>query len=367
MFVVGTRPELIKVSPVLLEIKKRGLNHRLVHSEQHYDYNMSGIFFKELGLPDPDNSLNANSTTEFNQIGKGLIQLESILISKPPKIVIVHGDTNTALFSAIATTKLGIPLAHIESGLRSFDMTMPEEINRRVIDSISNYCFAPTKEAIRNLNNEGKKKESMFVGDTLVEIAKKIQKIAKNKSKILSILPIRPNNFILVTAHRKQNIDLKENALNITNALLEFKIPIVFPMHPRTKKNFSNFGILSKLKEKLIITEPLGYFDFITLINNAKLILTDSGGIQQEASVFNTPCVTLRNNTEWLETVESGKNKLVGTKTAEIIESANKILNDQTVYEGMCKSRSPYKIGASKRIVDHLEKVFLESTDIKNV
>ncbi len=358
MFVAGTRPEIIKISPVLLEVIKRGLKYRLIYSNQHYDYNMSKIFFEELELPDPDNFLDLKLGDQFNQIGRGMVQLESILISEPPKVVIVHGDTDTALFSSIAAAKLGIPLVHIESGLRSFDMEMPEEINRRIIDSISNYCFAPTIRALENLKNEGKEQESILVGDTLVEIAKKVIKLANAKSKILSKLSIKSKNYVLVTIHRKQNIDSRKNAMMISDALMGLETKTILPMHPGTKKKFLNYGILKRLKDRVVIIDPLGYTDFLSLLDSSKLILTDSGGVQQEASIFNTPCLTLRKNTEWFETIESGRNKLVGVDSNRIIDSANQILYDENVYNEMLKSNCPYKIGASNRIVNHLEKSF---------
>ncbi len=362
LFVVGTRPELIKIRSVLLEIVRRGWAYRLIHSGQHYDYNMSEIFFEELGLPYPHEFLEIKSRQQGSQTAEGLRKFEALLIDKPPNLVVVHGDTNTTLFGALAAIKQGIPVAHLEAGVRSFDMTMPEEINRRIVDSISTYCFAPTKRAVSNLKNEGKIDNVIFVGDTLVETAKEIRDMALTQSKILTNLKLKSKQFGLVTSHRKENVDSMQNAKQISEALLRLDLPLVYPMHPRTKKNYINFGIFEKLKDQLIISDPIGYFDFITLINHAKLILTDSGGVQQEASIFNIPCLTLRQNTEWVETIETGKNKLVGVETEKIVNVANEILNNSKVYQKMVDAPSPFKKGASKRILDYLEKIFSTGT-----
>ena len=219
LFVVGTRPELIKINSVLLDIIRRGWAYRLIHSGQHYDYNMSEIFFKELGLPRPHEFLEVKSGHQGVQTAEGLRKLEALLIERPPSLVIVVGDTNTTVFGALAAIKQGIPVAHVEAGVRSYDMTMPEEINRRVVDSISSFCFAPTERALTNLKREGRIQEGVYVGDTLIETALQIHDMALERSTILTDLELESKQFGLVTSHRKENVDSAENAQQIAEAL----------------------------------------------------------------------------------------------------------------------------------------------------
>lgn len=360
LFVVGTRPEFIKIRSVLLEVIRQKLPYRLIHTGQHYDYNMSEIFFKELGLPKPDTFLEIGSAHPGSQTGEGLRKLEELVIARRPKAVVVQGDTNTTLFGALAAIKWGIPVAHVEAGVRSFDMTMPEEINRRMVDSISTFCFAPTRRALGNLRHEGRIKESHLAGDTLVETAGRIQEMALSRSSILNHLNLMSKTYIVVTSHRQENVDSPERSRELAKALFELDLPVVYPIHPRSRKMFSRFGILKKLQQKIILTEPLGYFDFITLQSHAKLVMTDSGGVQQEASIFHIPCLTLRQNTEWVETIEAGKNRLVGMDSKRILKEAEDILTHPKVYDRMVRAPSPFKEGAAVRIVKALKQHRIE-------
>lgn len=354
VFVVGTRPEFIKIRSVLLEVIRRRLPYVLAHSGQHYDYNMSAVFFKELGLPKPDVFLEVGSDTQAGQTAEGLRRFEKILLKKNPAAVVVQGDTNTTLVGALAAIKLGIPVAHVEAGVRSFDMTMPEEINRRMVDSVSTFCFAPTRRAMSNLRREGRAAAAYFAGDTLVETAKVIRTIALRRSRILSTMRLRPRSYAVVTSHRKENVDSPERACSLAKALLKLGITVVYPIHPRSRKMFAKHGILRDLEKRVRLTEPLGYFDFLTLLTQAKLALTDSGGVQQEASIFHVPCLTLRQNTEWVETIEAGQNRLVGVKTSCIVQEAARVLTQPGVYQRMVRAPSPFKEGAAVRIVDRL-------------
>lgn len=360
LFVVGTRPEFIKIRSVLLEFIRQKIPYRLIHSGQHYDYNMSEIFFKELGLPKPDIFLEVGSANQGGQTGEGLRKLEAILIARRPAAVIVQGDTNSTLFGALAAIKLGIPVAHIEAGVRSFDMTMPEEINRRMVDSISTFCFAPTRRALENLRQEGRRREAHLAGDTLVETAGRIREMALSRSRILDQLRLEPKTYAVVTSHRKENVDSPERSKELAKSLLALDLPVVYPIHPRSRKMFSQFGLLKKMQEKITITDPLGYFDFLTLQNHAKLVMTDSGGVQQEASIFNIPCLTLRQNTEWLETIEAGKNVLVGMDSKRILKEAGTILTHPDIYNRMVRAPSPFKEGAAVKIVKILSKSRIE-------
>ncbi|OGH56154.1 MAG: UDP-N-acetylglucosamine 2-epimerase [Candidatus Lindowbacteria bacterium RIFCSPLOWO2_12_FULL_62_27] len=354
LFVVGTRPEFIKIRSVLLEIIRRKHRYRLIHSGQHYDYNMSAIFFKELGLPEPDAFLEVGSDGPGGQTGEGLRKTEAVIAEHRPAAVVVQGDTNTTLFGALAAIKCGVPVAHIEAGVRSFDFTMPEEINRRMVDAVATFCFAPTARALGNLTHEGRAEASRLAGDTLVETAGRIRDMALKSSSILAQMNLQPCSYALVTSHRKENVDSPQRASAIAESLLQLDMPVVYPIHPRTRKMFSQFGLLEKLQKRIRIVDPLGYFDFLSLLTQARIALTDSGGVQQEASIFHVPCLTLRNNTEWLETVEAGQNVLVGADTGRIVSEATRILSDAAVYDRMAKAPSPFQEGAAVRIVDAL-------------
>jgi len=312
--IVGARPQFIKLAPLSQRLRLK-CKEILIHTGQHYDYEMSKIFFDELGIPTPDYHLEIGSDSHGAQTGKMLIKTEEVLIKEKPDVVLVYGDTNSTLAGALAPAKLNIPIGHIEAGLRSFDRTMPEEINRVVTDHLSSFCFAPTQTAVNNLKKEGIENGVYLTGDVMYDAALKGIEIAKANSQILAKLKIEEKGYFLVTLHRASNTEIFNNLSSIVEALIEIDEKVIFPLHPRTQKALADYRLLDKLEGKshLIITPPMGYFDFLLLEYYAKKILTDSGGIQKEAYFFKVPCITLRENTEWIETVEDGWNILVGT------------------------------------------------------
>lgn len=356
MTVVGARPNFIKMAPVIKEIEKRNLEHMLVHTGQHYDEEMSGIFLNELKLPQFE-YLDVGSGTHGYQTGKMLIELEKVMQRENPDVVLVPGDTNTTLAGALAAVKLRIPIAHIEAGLRSFDKRMPEETNRILTDHCSDFLFCPTETAVKNLNNEGIEDNKIFlVGDTMVDACFQNIEIAKKTSIVFKKYDIEEDYFF-ATIHRAENTDDKTRLENIVNAFGFIETQIVFPAHPRTVKRLKEFGLFEKLKEaeNVLIIDPVGYLDSLLLISKAKLILTDSGGVQKEAFLLSVPCVTLRDNTEWIETIEHGGNILVGADKNKILKGVTLMLDEQP------KSvKNPFGDGkASVRIVEILGKWLL--------
>ncbi len=387
ILVCGARPNFMKVAPLLRAIEKHNaqieiktqnqnlnlnlslsLNHLLVHTGQHYDYEMSQVFFHDLELPQPDIYLGVGSGTHADQTGRVMIEFEKVLFAEKPDLVIVVGDVNSTLAAALAAVKLRIPVAHVEAGLRSYDRTMPEEINRLLADAISDYLFTPSPDADENLKKEGIPQQKIFlVGNVMVD-SLIYNKAKAEKSDILERLglvtnyqspitesqsesqsksqseseskPLTP--YALLTLHRPSNVDEKESLLRIITALKEIsqRIPIVFPAHPRTQKKLKEFNLLNQFQDispesqsrpltphQLLITAPVGYLDFLNLEMNAKFVLTDSGGIQEETTVLNIPCLTLRNTTEKPITLTQGTNVLVWNNTQNIIEEAFKILD----------------------------------------
>lgn len=312
--IVGARPQFIKAAPVSRELRK---NNReiLVHTGQHYDDEMSKVFFEELDIPEPDYNLGVGSDTHARQTAKMLERIEEVLLDEKPDLVLIYGDTNSTLSGALAAAKLNISVGHIEAGLRSFDRTMPEEINRIVADCISNMLFVPTTTAVNNLRKEGIVNGVHLTGDVMYDaILQDIEK-AEEKSDILNKLELERKKYLLLTIHRAGNTDSIQKLTAIVEALLEIEEEVVFPVHPRTKKCLNEYGLLEKLQKSsnCKVIAPIGYLDFLVLENNAKKILTDSGGMQKEAYFFKVPCITLRENTEWVETIEDGWNVLVGT------------------------------------------------------
>ncbi|RHW75706.1 non-hydrolyzing UDP-N-acetylglucosamine 2-epimerase [Colwellia sp. RSH04] len=329
--IVGTRPEIIKMAPVIRECKKRGIAHFIIHSNQHYSQEMDSIFFKELELPAPDYNLGVGSGLHSNQTGNILIEMEPILLDEKPDVVLVQGDTNTVLAGALAASKLDIKVGHIEAGLRSYDRTMPEETNRILTDHMSEYLFAvgPNQHAI--LAKEGIDNEKIFtVGNTVSDSLFQHLDISANTSTILNDLELEAGKFFLVTAHRASNVDVSANLLELL-ALFDklhakYSQTIVWPIHPRTQAKLKEFDI--ELPEYLKLTPPVGYLDFIQLQKHAQLILTDSGGIQEEACLLGVPCITLRENTERPESIEVGANVLVGRDADKALAAADKWLSE---------------------------------------
>lgn len=320
--IVGARPQLIKCAPLSKELRKRN-EEKIIHTGQHYDTEMSDIFFDELGIPLPDYNLEVGSGSHGEQTGKMLIGIEKILFHEETDLVLLYGDTNSTISGALAASKLGINVAHVEAGLRSFDRSMPEETNRILTDHISDLLFCPTQCAVSNLKNEGITSGVYLVGDVMQDALLLYLAIARKESKILKKLNIGVNEYIVTTIHRPSNTDNKENLKNIMEALERLNMKVVFPVHSRTEKYLKEYGYWEKIPSNIIIINPLGYLDMLQLMSNACKILTDSGGIQKEAYMLGKPCITLRESTEWVETIDSGWNVLVGANTEKIVEAVN--------------------------------------------
>lgn len=346
--VVGARPQFIKAAP-LSRVLRAKHTEILVHTGQHYDENMSDIFFTELNIPKPDYNLNIGSASHGKQTGDMLAGIEDVLIKEKPDFLLVYGDTNSTIAGALAASKLHIKVAHVEAGLRSFDRTMPEEINRVLTDHISDLLFAPTDTAIANLKAEGITKGVHNVGDIMMDAVIYNANLSEANSKILLILDISPKSYYLATIHRASNTDNIDNLKSIFSAFNQLDKQVILPLHPRTKvilaKNNINTGNIK-------IIEPVGYLDMLKLTKNATVVVTDSGGLQKEAYILGTPCVTVRETTEWVETVDVGANKLAGTDTAKIIELVNS-------YKGVVMPNIPlYGDGhAAQKIVNILGSV----------
>jgi len=349
--IVGARPQFIKLSPLIIAVHAKNqlcpdkrIEHITVHTGQHYDYKMDKLIFNELGIPEPDYNLEVGSASHGMQTGEMVKRVEEALINEKPDFVLVYGDTNSTLAGALASSKLGIPLAHVESGLRSHNRRMPEEINRILTDHCSDILFCPTENACKNLIKEGFKnvlnkrkltgceaKEfsgsiSNFpvvinVGDIMYDAALLALEISGRKSSILRELKLEPKKYYLATVHRASNTDNIERLKSILDAFMEVSKtwPVVFPVHPRTKKKLELFNIFPSSSPYVKLIDPVGYLDMLILEKNAKKILTDSGGMQKEAYFFKVPCVTLREETEWVETLEKGINILTGAVKNKII------------------------------------------------
>ena len=337
ILVVGARPNFMKVAPIIRAIDKHNYTSTskfiepiLVHTGQHYDYEMSQIFFEDLELPQPDIHLGVGSGTHAEQTGKVMIEFEKVLLKERPDLVIVVGDVNSTLAAALAAAKLHIHVAHVEAGLRSYDRSMPEEINRLLTDAISDYLFTPSPDADENLRKEGIPQEKIFcVGNVMID-SLLFHKEVVSQRQVLSQLGLEKGDYALLTLHRPSNVDDKQSLLRIITALRQIaqRIPIVFPAHPRTQKNISKFEFGQLLQDqRILLIEPLGYLSFLKLEMNARLVMTDSGGMQEETTVLGIPCLTLRNTTERPITVAQGTNTLVWDDTSRIVGEAFKILD----------------------------------------
>lgn len=352
--ILGTRPEIIKMSPVIRECQKRKINFFVIHTGQHYSYNMDKIFFMDLNLPLPKYNLEIGSGLQGEQTAKMIIGIEKILIKEKPSVVLVQGDTNSVLAGAISASKLHITLGHIEAGLRSYDKNMPEEINRIISDHISDLLFVPTLVAKNNLIKEGiDYNKIILTGNTIVDSVFQNIKIAEKKSNILNNLKLSKNNFFLLTIHRAENTDNKHRLLNIfkgiEKVLKKYNKFLIWPIHPRTKLKIEKYKISNFIYKynNFKIIEPLGFLDFLMLEKNALLIMTDSGGVQEEACILNTPCVTLRDNTERPETIRVGANFIAGINPVKILKGVKKMVNTKKNWE------NPFGDGlASKKIID---------------
>ena len=312
--VVGARPQFVKAAMLSRALRARGINELLIHTGQHYDENMSEIFFRALDIARPSINLGIGSGTHGVQTGRMLEQIESVLAANRPDILIVYGDTNSTLAGALAAAKLQITIAHVEAGLRSFDKRVPEEINRVVTDHVSDFLFAPTRAAVQNLLNEGVPDSTIFeVGDVMYDAALHYGAKAERESRVLSQLGLRRGEFVLATIHRAENTDDEERLESVFLGLAQVgkDVPIILPLHPRSRAALSKRALLKEIAQFVRVIEPVGYLDMIMLEKNARLVVTDSGGVQKEAFFFEVPCLTLRNQTEWSELVELGWNRIV--------------------------------------------------------
>ena len=348
--VLGTRPEIIKMAPVIRECQRRHIDHFLLHTGQHYSYSLDKIFFDELELPDAQHNLEVGSGSHGVQTGKILAGSERVFLEERPDVVLVQGDTNTVMAAALAATKLGIKVGHVEAGLRSFDRTMPEEVNRVIADHTSNYLFAPTEASRRLLQNEGIVSGVHVTGNTIVDAAFQAKEIAARRSNILSHLGLVSSHYILATAHRAENVDVKERLQGVLRGMSSVSeilgMEVLFPVHPRTRARMEHFGLEAR---GVRMIDPVGFLDFLQLESNARLVLTDSGGVQEEACILRVPCVTLRDNTERPETIEVGANVLAGTAPQRILDAAKQMVERERDWI------NPFGDGhASRRIIDIL-------------
>jgi UDP-GlcNAc3NAcA epimerase len=316
--VIGARPQFIKAAAVSRALKKVGIDEIVVHTGQHYDANMSDVFFNEMDIRKPDYNLDINDLGHGAMTGRMLEKIEEIILQKKPDYVLVYGDTNSTLAGALAASKLHVPVAHVEAGLRSFDMKMPEEVNRILTDRVSNILFCPTQAAIDNLEKEGYKNfnvEILKVGDVMLDT---LLYYRDKKSNVLKQLNLEGKRFILATLHRAENTNNPERLRSICEAINEInnKVPVVLPLHPRTKSYLAN----NNISLDAIITEPLGYFDMLSLLSTCELVMTDSGGLQKESYFCGKFCVTLRDQTEWVELVNADANVLAGADKKTIVQ-----------------------------------------------
>jgi UDP-GlcNAc3NAcA epimerase len=323
--IVGARPQFIKAAAITRLIReefKDQIIEIMVHTGQHFDKNMSSIFFVELEIPEPKYNLEISGGQHGAMTGRMLEAIEDVLLVENPDWVLIYGDTNSTLAGAIAASKIHIPVAHVEAGLRSFNMRMPEEINRIIADRISNLLLCPTKTSVENLKKEALSACAHLVGDVMYDVSLFYQKRALERSTILQKMGLSDGKYILTTCHRAENTDDPKQLKSIVNALASIaeNMPVVFPIHPRTRKFLEKYQFQDDLK-KVMLVEPLPYLDMVRLEQSAKVILTDSGGVQKEAFFYGVPCVTMRDETEWIETVDTGWNTLTGADTEAIIQA----------------------------------------------
>lgn len=352
--ILGTRPEIIKLSPVIDECRKRQIEFFVIHTNQHYSAELDSIFFKELKLEDPKYNLNIGSCSHSEMIGNMMILMEKILVKEKPSIVLVQGDTNSVLAGALCASKLQIPIGHIEAGLRSYDRKMPEETNRIIVDHISDFLFVPTNEAKNILEKENIDKEKIFdVGNTVVDAVFANLDIAKKKSEILERFNLQEKEYSILTIHRPSNTDDKKTLKMIFDGLSKTESlgikKVIFLAHPRVSKKIEKEKI--KIPQNIEKYGPIGYFDMLLLMSKAKIIFTDSGGIQEEACILNIPSITLRENTERPETIKVGSSLLVGSDTQKIFNATEKMLNNKKTWS------NPFGDGKSaKKIIDIVER-----------
>lgn len=359
VYIIGTRPEVIRSATVIKALKADPeIDFKLVHTGQHYDYLMDKVFFEEFDLPDPDINLNSGSGSHAEQTASIMIQLEKFILKFQPDILAVFGDTNSSLAAGITAIKMGVPLAHIEAGCREWEMDMPEEINRRLIDHCSTVNLTVSKLCVENLEKEHVMGDTFFVGDPLYDVFVDCVK-SKGEVTLPKELNLPDNTYVLMTAHRGKNVDEQKSLDNIFRAVANFpEFKFVFPLHPRTRKNIDQFLIKNKDIKNVILAQPLGYHEMIRMVQGAKFVLTDSGGLQKEVFWSKKPCITMRYHTAWVETVEAGVNILSTTKKEDIIKNINYIIkNYDSLLKKFATIKNPYLKGnATTNIVTKLKK-----------
>jgi UDP-N-acetylglucosamine 2-epimerase (non-hydrolysing) len=351
--VLGTRPEIIKMASIIKHLESGNYDYDIIHTQQHYDANMSDTFFDEMGLPEPDYRLSVGSRTHCAQIANAMLKLEKVYLKIKPDVVLVEGDTNTVLAGALAAAKLSISVGHVEAGLRSYDHRMPEEYNRRIVDHISDLLFAPTDLNVSTLHREDVWGKIFVTGNTVIDACIEYLPLAERKSKILH--KIRFDEFALATAHRAENVDDQEVLRNLVRIFSGCPLPVVYPAHPRTVKRLKESGLLERLvsHENVQLIDPVGYLDLLVLMKHSSFIMTDSGGIQEEATAPNIRkrVFVLRDNTERPEAVEAGFAEVVGVKPGAVLERIAAFMRFQARPPESC----PFGDGcAGSKILSHL-------------
>ncbi|MDP2930953.1 MAG: UDP-N-acetylglucosamine 2-epimerase (non-hydrolyzing) [Chloroflexota bacterium] len=350
--VLGTRPEIIKMAPVIRELEQRHADYFILHTGQHYSYNLDRVFFEQLKLPKAKYNLEVGSSSHGEQTAKILVGVERLLQIEQPDVVLVEGDTNSVLGAALAAAKLRIKVGHVEAGLRSYDRRMPEEINRVLADHCADYLFAPTPKARTILLGEGLAEDKVFMtGNTIVDAVNQNLKLAQTKENTLKSLNLKPKEYFVVTLHRQENVDSRDRFTSILDGLdkvaADFGLPVVYPVHPHSRRRMEEFHLKP---QNITLIEPADYLGFLQMERHARLLLTDSGGVQEEACILGVPCVTLRDNTERPETIEVGANMLAGASSDRILECTKMMLGHTNRWT------NPFGDGkAGSRIVDILE------------
>jgi UDP-N-acetylglucosamine 2-epimerase (non-hydrolysing) len=368
--VMGTRPGIIKMAPLVKEFTRRGIDNYIIHTGQHYSENMDLSFFRDLELPAPAHRVNRTQdhATHAGQTAEMLVGVEQVLMKTKPKITLVCGDANTNLAAGLAARKLGIVVGHVESGLRSYDWRMPEEHNRIILDHISELLFAPTEKACRNLLYDNVRGEIYLTGNTIVDATLEGLEIAKKKGIVLGDFGVKERSYALFTAHREENVDIVERLEKILKgvylATREINLQAIFPVHPRTRKRLMEFGFLNGVLNdgQIKVIDPVTYLEFLTLVRHAAVVLTDSGGVQEESCIVHTPCVTLRENTERPETIAVRSNRIAGTSPNEIVRSTRIMMKSNRKWE------IPFGDGkAALRIADAIENVFQRVVNLVDI
>jgi len=363
MPIIGVRPQIIKSAPVLRLLSRDSeVDVQLIHSGQHYDFEMSRVFFNELNLPEPLHNLNVGSGSHATQTARLMIRVEKTIKELKPDVVVVFGDANTTLAGALAAIKVPVPVCHVEAGLRSHDLRMPEEVNRVLTDHCSRMLCAPTSESVKNLEREGLEQEFILLsGDTMYDAVLQHRGDVE-RSTVIEDLELTKKVYATLTVHRPENVDNPRRLAWIVSAVTSLKeITIVFPLHPRARKRLMDSNLLSIVKRasNIILTKPLGYYDMLNLMKNSAVVLTDSGGMQKEAFLLRVPCITMRDNTEWVETVSLGANRLVGADTERILRETRKVLAEGKVRERFASLPNPFGDGkASEKIVEDMKDRF---------